>query len=63
MNLASRLESLTKEFHTSIIMTQATADAIRSEFPATRDLGETAVRGFADKIHIYTVEVREPVKQ
>ena len=63
VNLASRLESLTKEFHTSIIMSQATADAIRSEFPSTRDLGETSVRGFADKIHIYAVEVQEPVKQ
>ena len=63
VNLASRLESLTKDFHTPIIMSEATAVAIRSEFPCTRALGETSVRGFADKIHIYAVEVQEPVKQ
>ena len=63
VNLASRLESLTKEFRTPIIMSQGTADAVRSEFPDMRDLGETPVRGFADMIHIYTVEVPEPAKQ
>jgi adenylate cyclase len=56
VNLASRLESLTKEFHTPVVMSQATADAIRSEFPETRDLGESLVRGFSERIRLYTIE-------
>jgi class 3 adenylate cyclase/CHASE2 domain-containing sensor protein len=59
VNLASRLETLTKEFHTSIVMSRATADAIRSEFPDVRDLGETAVRGLPDKMRLYAIEMQE----
>jgi adenylate cyclase len=60
VNLASRLEGLTKEFNTRIVMSRATADAIRAEFPNVRHLGKAEVRGFADQMDLYTIDVRQP---
>jgi class 3 adenylate cyclase len=54
VNLASRLESLTKEFHASVILTAETVALVRDRFE-TKDLGEAAVRGFEGKIRVYTV--------
>lgn len=54
VNLASRLESLTKEFHAPVILTAETAALVRGRFE-TKDLGEAAVRGFEGKIRVYTV--------
>ncbi|MGE5624642.1 MAG: CHASE2 domain-containing protein [Bacillota bacterium] len=54
VNLASRLESLTKEFHVPVILTADTEALVRGRF-RTRDLGEAAVRGFEGKIRVYTV--------
>jgi len=55
VNLASRLESLTKDLHASIVISESTAEAIRREFPV-RDLGQVAVRGFAETIRLYTID-------
>ncbi|HEX2667917.1 MAG TPA: adenylate/guanylate cyclase domain-containing protein [Gammaproteobacteria bacterium] len=55
VNLASRLESLTKEFHVPVIMTADTELLVRGRF-RTRDLGETEVRGFEGSVRVYTVE-------
>lgn len=55
VNLASRLESLNKEFHTEIIMSEATAAAVRSKVPNLVDLGKTTVRGFEEQIRLYTL--------
>ena len=59
VNLASRLESLTKEFHTPIVMSGATAEAIRDAIPGVRPLGDAAVRGFSERMPLYTIE-RDP---
>ena len=57
VNLASRLESLTKEFKTEIVLSQQTSELVNDCF-LTRLLGETTVRGFEDtmrKIILYGV--------
>ena len=56
VNLASRLESATKDLHTPIVMSESTAQLIREHFKSTRDLGQTKIRGFDEEIHVYTVE-------
>jgi adenylate cyclase len=54
VNLASRLESLCKEFKSPLILSPTTEELVRGDFP-TAPLGETQVRGFEGKIKIYTV--------
>lgn len=54
VNLASRLESLCKDFKTSIILSPTTEELVRGDFP-TEPLGDTQVRGFEGKIKVYTV--------
>ncbi len=54
VNLASRLESLTKEHSAAIIVSQSTYEVIREEFDC-RALGETFVRGKAQAQPIYEV--------
>ena len=58
VNLASRLESLTKEFKTGIVLSPQTFERVKKRF-AARSLGESEVRGFTGKITLYTVERRE----
>jgi adenylate cyclase len=55
VNLASRLESLTKDFKTPLILSPATWEQVREQFP-TVSLGEAPVRGFANPIPLYSVE-------
>ena len=63
VNLASRLESLTKEFHTDIVLSAATYELVQSEMSGFRDLGLAAVRGFHEAFKVYTLEVpRDPVQ-
>ena len=53
VNLASRLEALTKEFKAPIVMSQETHALVKQHF-STRLLGETLVRGFDKKIPVFT---------
>jgi adenylate cyclase len=56
VNLASRLESLTKEFGVNIVLSgQTRAELDPAEFARLeiKDLGETRVRGFDKPIHIF----------
>jgi adenylate cyclase len=61
VNLASRLESLTKEFHTSLVLSPATWEQVRDQFP-TVPLGEAQVRGFATPIPLYSVKSSPPLE-
>ncbi len=54
VNLASRLESLTKEFGVGIILSPQTHELVKHQFE-TELLGSTAVRGFSQQISVYTV--------
>jgi adenylate cyclase len=55
VNLASRLEGLTKEFGTGIVFSASTFDAVKKEFQDLQELGNTSVRGFEGTIRLYTV--------
>jgi adenylate cyclase len=55
VNLASRLESLTKDFRTSIVVSPITEQFVRSQFE-TVELGESVVRGFDGEIPFYTLK-------
>jgi adenylate cyclase len=59
VNLASRLESLTKEFAVPVIISEATYEAVRHVFHG-RFLGEVRVKGKSVPAKIYALE-REPV--
>lgn len=58
VNLASRLEGLTKEFKVPIVMSASTAELVRKRYAIT-SLGEASVRGFGDRIRLYTVSNAE----
>ena len=60
VNLASRLESLTKEFKTAIVMSASTWERIRESFSAV-PLGEAEVRGFSGKMMVYGVKIERAV--
>lgn len=59
VNLASRLESLTKDFHVRLIMSAATYQAVSAHVPNARALGATLVRGFDSPIELYTLDIDE----
>jgi adenylate cyclase len=61
VNLASRLEALTKEFKSSIVLSPATWEHIRGQF-STVSLGDAQVRGFTDSIQLYSVQSQTPIE-
>jgi len=56
VNLASRLESLTKDLKTEIVMSEATYKLVEEYFPQGRELGETPVRGMAESVRLFTID-------
>jgi len=54
VNLASRLESLTKDYGTGIIVSETTYEAVKGRFIARR-LGAVPVKGKARPVTIYTI--------
>jgi len=54
VNLASRLEALTKNFHSEIVISPHTYELVREQF-GIQPLGESEVRGFSEKIMLYSV--------
>jgi adenylate cyclase len=61
VNLASRLEALTKDFKTPIVLSPTTWDYVREQFP-TVSLGEAQVRGFTGAISLYSVKLSTAVE-
>lgn len=55
VNLAARLEALTKRFTARILISDATQSQISGDFTIT-DLGEVPVQGFDNRVRIYSVE-------
>jgi adenylate cyclase len=55
VNLASRLEALTKEKNAPIVLSPATWEHIREQF-STVSLGDAQVRGFTNAIPLYSVK-------
>jgi adenylate cyclase len=61
VNLASRLEALTKDKGVPIVLSPATFEYIQAQFSAV-SLGETPVRGFQEPIPLYTVKLKTPTE-
>ena len=55
VNLASRLESLNKQFHTEILMSVETRDLVAPSFPRLVALGEAKVAGLDLPVSVYTL--------
>jgi class 3 adenylate cyclase/HAMP domain-containing protein len=55
VNLASRMEGLTKEYHQSLLISESLRDQVAATLP-TRLLDTVAVKGKAQGVRIYTVE-------
>ena len=53
VNLAARLESLNKEYGTSLLVSETTAKLVNQE--ALQKIGKTEVRGLSEPINIYTL--------
>lgn len=63
VNVASRLQGLTKEYHVSLLMNGATYEHVAAQFPC-RLLGKVAVRGRQQETVLYTVEMpNDPMAQ
>src|SRR5271163_3135640 len=60
VNLASRLESLNKDFHTEIILSGETYEIVKDVFPNLYPLGTTPVRGFDQPMLIYSADTTAP---
>jgi class 3 adenylate cyclase len=58
VNLASRLESLNKDFHTEIILSGETYEIVKNVFPNLYPLGSTPVRGFDQPLLIYSAKTQ-----
>ena len=54
VNVASRMESLNKEYHSRLLMSRATQVFLEDEIAVTH-LGSTAVKGQSESIDVYTV--------
>ncbi len=59
VNLASRLESLNKDFGTEIILSEGTYSCVKDHFDGIFALGSTQVRGFDDQINLYGIGPRK----
>ncbi|MGH6714729.1 MAG: adenylate/guanylate cyclase domain-containing protein, partial [Bradyrhizobium sp.] len=53
VNMASRLETLTKQLGRTVLLSRAFADFVESDFDLER-VGEYPVRGFAEPIELFT---------
>jgi adenylate cyclase len=52
VNMASRLEALTKQLGRNVLLSRAFADLVQSDFDLER-VGEYPVRGFSDPIELF----------
>ena len=55
VNLASRLESLNKQFHTEIMMSAATMHLVADSFPGLEPLGAAKVPGIQEPVEVFTL--------
>jgi len=55
VNLASRLESVTKSHHVDLVLSGSTFEAVRERFSG-RKLGDEQIRGKAQPVEVFTIE-------
>ncbi len=53
VNLASRIESLNKDYGTSILVSEYTYALVKDEFPSAREIDRVRVRGRAQEVSLY----------
>ncbi len=63
VNLASRLESLNKPFHTEILMSEATKELVDDVYPGIESLGPAKVAGLEEPVPVYTLRVHQDAGQ
>ena len=63
VNLASRLESLNKPFHTEILMSAATKELVDDVYPGIESLGPAKVAGLEEPVPVYTLRVQHDAGQ
>ncbi len=56
VNLASRIQSLNKQFETDILISHATKQSLKTRDFHLVSLGKTAIRGKTEKVEIYSVQ-------
>ena len=54
VNMASRMEGLTKKFRTGTVMSSQTRELVRSQFE-TELLGKVSIRGFSEEVQVFTL--------
>jgi adenylate cyclase len=54
VNMAARLEALTKRLNERILISQEVLDQLQGDFPLT-DRGDAQVPGFSKSVHLYAV--------
>ena len=62
VNLGSRLESLTRNFQTRIIISEATRAALKGQYEL-RPLGEVTVKGKSVPVKVFEVALADPVSR
>jgi adenylate cyclase len=55
VNLASRLESLNKTFHTEILLSAATKEMVGDAFAGLESLGDAKVAGLEEPVAVFTL--------
>jgi adenylate cyclase len=63
VNLASRLESLNKQFQTEILMTTVTKDLVMDHFDSIESLGLAKVAGLQLPVEVFTLRVHAAIDQ
>jgi adenylate cyclase len=63
VNLASRLESLNKPFHTEILMSAATKELVDDVYPEIEPLGPAKVAGLEEPVPVFTLRVPSDAKE
>jgi adenylate cyclase len=62
VNLASRIESLNKDYGTNILISEHTYELVRDEFPNAREIDRVRVRGRAQYVRLYELIVEGKYK-
>jgi len=62
VNLASRLESLNKQFHTEILMTTVTKDLVIDRFGSIESLGLAKVAGLQLPVEVFTLRAHAAIE-
>ena len=55
VNIASRIESFTKEQHVDILLTESTATGLKGAYPL-REIAGVKIRGVSEPLTVFAIE-------